>query len=77
MFTFLSSHVVTMKEKEFKCEFMLKNIVLKKSCRKKILHTNKQLYKFANYKRKNKKKIYTKKTYNDTNIHNNINKTNN
>ncbi len=55
MFTFLSSHVVMMKEKKLKCESMLKNIVLKKSCRKKILHTNKQLYKFTNYKRKKKK----------------------
>ncbi len=34
---------------------MLKKYVPKKSCRKKILHTNKQLYKFANYKKQNKK----------------------
>ncbi len=48
---------------------MLKKNVPKKSCRKKILHTNKQLYKFANYKEKNKQSEYTKKTYYDTNIH--------
>jgi hypothetical protein len=69
MFTFLSSRVVTMRERKFKCEFMWKNIVLKKSCKKKFLHTNKQLYKFANYKEKNKQSEYTKKTYYDTNIH--------